>query len=87
MGAIREGTATKEAANLATLTRHHRPLNDKTLISGPKLRAALGISPVTLWRWRHSKRSGFPTAKTINGRLYFYWPDIQAWLDKQPVAA
>ena len=47
----------------------------------------LNIGPVTLWRWRHSKSNGFPVAKSINGRLYFYWPDVQAWLDKQPVAA
>jgi hypothetical protein len=47
----------------------------------------LGISAMTLWRWRHRKESGFPSAKSINGRLYFYWPDVQAWLDNQPAAA
>jgi hypothetical protein len=56
-------------------------------VTGPTLRKMLNIGPVTLWRWRHSKSNGFPVAKSINGRLYFYWPDVQAWLDKQPVAA
>ena len=56
-------------------------------ISGPKLRAKLSISAVTLWRWRHNDSSGFPAAKSINGRLYFPWADVQAWLDRQPVAA
>ena len=56
-------------------------------VTGPTLREMLDISPVTLWRWRHRKHSGFPSAKSINGRLYFYWPDVEAWLDKQPVAA
>jgi len=56
-------------------------------VTGPTLRGTLNISAVTLWRWRHRADSGFPSAKNINGRLYFYWPDVQAWLDKQPVAA
>jgi hypothetical protein len=56
-------------------------------VTGPTLREMLDISSVTLWRWRHREHSAFPTAKSINGRLYFYWPDVQAWLDKQPVAA
>lgn len=56
-------------------------------VTGPTLRKTLNISAVTLWRWRHNKRSGFPAAKSINGRLYFAWADVQAWLDRQPVAA
>ena len=38
-------------------------------IPAPKLRAKLGISAVTLWRWRHDKEKGFPAPKVINGRL------------------
>ena len=41
------------------------------LIPGPKLRAKLGISAVTLWRWRHDPDAGFPAPKLINGGLYF----------------
>jgi hypothetical protein len=44
---------------------------DSDFIPGPKLRAKLGISAVTLWRWRHDPRAGFPAPKLINGRLYF----------------
>jgi len=62
------------------------PLLERRWVTGPTLRKILNISPVTLWRWRHNKSSGFPAAKSINGRLYFYWPDVQAWLDKQSVA-
>ena len=60
---------------------------ERCWVTGPTLRKILNISSVTLWRWRHREGSGFPPAKNINGRLFFYWPDVQAWLDKQPVAA
>jgi predicted DNA-binding transcriptional regulator AlpA len=56
-------------------------------IPGPKLRAKLGISAVTLWRWRHDKTSGFPTPKVIKGRLYFPVTAVAVWLAKQPEAA
>jgi hypothetical protein len=56
-------------------------------IPGPKLRAKLGISAVTLWRWRHDPEKGFPSAKVINGRLYFSLGAVAAWLAKQPDAA
>lgn len=62
------------------------PTHRTLLFTGPTLRKILSISAVTLWRWRHRSDSGFPAAKNINGRLFFYWPDVQAWLDKQPIA-
>jgi hypothetical protein len=54
-------------------------------VTGTTLRKILDISPVTLWRWRHM--NGFPAAKSINGRLYFPWREIEAWLMAQPDAA
>jgi predicted DNA-binding transcriptional regulator AlpA len=57
------------------------------LIPAPKLRAKLGISAVTLWRWRHDKKGGFPTPKVINGRLYFPVTAVSAWLARQGDAA
>jgi predicted DNA-binding transcriptional regulator AlpA len=56
-------------------------------IPGPKLRAKLGISAVTLWRWRHDKEKGFPAPKVINGRLYFPVTAVSAWLAGQADAA
>ncbi len=68
-------------------TKQGFPQAERAWVTGPTLRQILNISAVTLWRWRHRESSGFPAAKSINGRLYFYWPDVQAWLDRQPVAA
>jgi predicted DNA-binding transcriptional regulator AlpA len=56
-------------------------------IPGPKLRAKLGISAVTLWRWRHDKEKGFPAPKVINGRLYFPVTAVSAWIARQGDAA
>ena len=51
---------------------------DMVLVPGPKLRRMLGVSAVTLWRWRQNE--DFPRATTINGRNYFPWVDVQARL-------
>ena len=60
---------------------------EPVLVTGPKLRRMFGISSVTLWRWRHDQKTAFPAAKLINGRLYFPWPEVQAWLARQQKAA
>lgn len=59
------------------------PPAELELISGPKLRARLGISAVTLWRWRHDPNAGFPVPKVINGRLYFSACLVFDWIAKQ----
>ena len=56
-------------------------------ITGPKLRARLGVSAVTLWRWRHDNASGFPKPKLINGRTYYPMGAVSDWLARQPEAA
>ena len=51
---------------------------DCLLIPAPKLRRMIGVSAVTLWRWRQDKAAGFPVATLINGRNYFPWANVQA---------
>jgi hypothetical protein len=55
-------------------------IDSHVLVPGPKLRRVLGISAVSLWRWRNDERLGFPPAKLINGRLYFSWMEVRDWL-------
>lgn len=61
--------------------------NVPIFVSGPKLRRMIGISAVTLWRWRNGEKVGFPKARMINGRLYFVWDEVLVWLAKQQRAA
>jgi predicted DNA-binding transcriptional regulator AlpA len=62
-------------------------IDANALLPGPKLRQILGVSPVTLWRWRHDESMRFPKAKSIQGRLYFPWKAVAAWLAAQQEAA
>jgi hypothetical protein len=84
---ITRGEQDRRARQSRETIEEGHPHLERCWVTGPTLRKILNISSVTLWRWRHRQDNGFPSAKGINGRLYFYWPDVQAWLDKQPVAA
>ena len=77
----------KIASHASEPVRIRGPPEEIELISGPKLRAKLGISAVTLWRWRHDEGMDFPAAKLINGRTYFPWAKVVAWLERQQEAA
>jgi predicted DNA-binding transcriptional regulator AlpA len=55
-------------------------------IPGPRVRQQLGISAVTLWRWRQDNQINFPPGKRIKGRLYFSQADISNWLASREVA-
>jgi predicted DNA-binding transcriptional regulator AlpA len=70
---------------LGTSKRSNAPSHVSQWMTGPMLRKLFNISAVTLWRWR--RRSGFPRGKSINGRLYIPWHEVEAWLQSQPEAA
>jgi predicted DNA-binding transcriptional regulator AlpA len=77
------GQVAKTSVGVASGT----PGGGSIIVSGPSLRRMLDISAPTLWRWRRDQSAGFPRAKLINGRLYFQWEEVQAWLAKQHSAA
>lgn len=55
------------------------------LIMGARLARQLGISSVTLWRWR--KMPDFPAARQIRQHVYFSQAEVAAWIDRQQQAA
>ncbi len=77
---------TKAKANLVTSAKSAL-VNSPHLIMAARLSERLGVSDVTLWRWRHDERSGFPKGRRINRRVYFPWQEVAAWLDRQQQVA
>ena len=69
------------------LPPHPPPLlgTNAVLVPAPKLRQMLGISSVTMWRWRNNPDMGFPRPVSINDRNYFHLLDVQAWIERQRV--
>jgi len=49
------------------------------LLPGPKVRERYGVSEMSVWRWRHNETLGFPKPTVINGRLYWYLRELEAW--------
>jgi hypothetical protein len=41
------------------------------------------ISEMTLWRWEHDQKLGFPKPTDINGRKYYDIAEIEAWERKR----
>ena len=73
---------TKARDNLATRSAPLAP-TELELVYAAKLQRRLGISDVTLWRWRHDERLDFPKGRLINRRVYFPWHEVAAWLERQ----
>ena len=83
-GGLRPGEHDSNRTHSQRREKTDLPQEEFEFIPGPKLRAKLGISAVTLWRWR---QKGFPAPKVINGRLYFALGAVMAWLARQADAA
>jgi predicted DNA-binding transcriptional regulator AlpA len=46
-----------------------------------------GISSMTLWRWEHNNKLGFPKGIDINGRKYYDLEKIEAWETQRALAS
>jgi hypothetical protein len=55
-------------------------LPEKRYITQKHLKARYGdVTDMTIWRWEHDAKLGFPKAIFINGRKYFLLEEVEAW--------
>jgi len=47
----------------------------------------LGVSEMTMWRWRQDPSLGFPPGVKIRGRLYYAPSELRDWMERNRVAA
>jgi predicted DNA-binding transcriptional regulator AlpA len=96
----RRDTATKRSRDrrprAPTLAQSKWPqarLSDRPLIPARRVCELLGgVSKMKLWRLTGSAREcyralGFPRPVSINNRNYFRLDEVEAWIDRQAVAA
>jgi predicted DNA-binding transcriptional regulator AlpA len=50
-------------------------------------REILGVSEMTIWRWRQDPSLGFPSPVRIRSRLYYRADELRLWLESQRAAA
>ena len=50
-------------------------------------REILGVSEMTVWRWRQDPSLGFPQAVRIRNRLYYRADELRAWMETQRAVA
>jgi predicted DNA-binding transcriptional regulator AlpA len=51
-----------------------------------QVRARYGVSDMSLWRWLHDPKLGFPAPIKIHKRRYWKLADLQAWEASRPTA-
>ena len=54
------------------------------LMTGEETAADIGVNPKTLQRWAREGRG--PRRVRIGNRVYYFKPEVQAWLENQFVA-
>lgn len=61
----------------------HAPQN--ALISAAELRAMLGISEMSLWRWLRDPTVDFPRPFVVKNRRYWREAEVNQWLEARRV--
>jgi predicted DNA-binding transcriptional regulator AlpA len=84
-GTMRKRGAVNAAVNLAMSTSQPKKSAEFDLVIAARLSRELGISTVSLWRWRHLP--GFPTGTRIHRRVYFSRLAVREWLASKQQAA
>lgn len=82
---MRKCRAGNAAVNSAAVTSQPKKPAEFDLVIAARLSRELGISAVTLWRWR--RLPGFPVGTRINQRVYFSRLAVREWLYTQEQAA
>lgn len=55
-------------------------MNNKQYITRKKILERFGgISVMTLWRWEHDEKLGFPKPTSINKRKYYDLAELEVW--------
>jgi predicted DNA-binding transcriptional regulator AlpA len=49
------------------------------LLPARQIRDRYGVSDMSLWRWLHSEKLGFPKPIRIQGRRYWRLAEIRDW--------
>jgi predicted DNA-binding transcriptional regulator AlpA len=57
--------------------------NDEVLINAPQVLGMFGITDMTLWRWLHNERLGFPKPIYIQRLRYWKRAEVRRWLEQQ----
>lgn len=50
-------------------------------------REILGVSEMTVWRWRQDPELGFPSPVRIRSRLYYSVEELRNWMQSRAIAA
>ena len=51
----------------------------QTYLPSSAVRARYGVSDMTLWRWLHNNKLGFPVPMRVNGRRFWRLADLETW--------
>ncbi|MGH7116548.1 MAG: helix-turn-helix transcriptional regulator [Stellaceae bacterium] len=59
---------------------------DDRFIGTAELYRLMPVSQMTIWRWMHDPRVGFPAATKLgaNGRNYWRLAEVRAWMESRP---
>ena len=54
-------------------------VSKRSYLSSAAVRTRYGVSDMTIWRWLHDQKLGFPAPLRINGRRYWNLTQLDAW--------